>query len=320
VTSSTSGPLPSRERPARRRNNRAKLLGWLTVSLVLILIVLVVWSAFRATTFPVDALARSAPRRTAMMLQREAEARDKGRPFRIDERWVPYDRVSPLLRRAILVAEYAAFYQHGGLDWREIKESARKNLEKRRFARGGSTITQQLARNLFLGNEQTIARKLTEAFIAMRLEGALSKRRIFELYLNLIEWGDGIFGAEAAAERYFGIHASQLDQRQSILLAAVIINPRKYSVLSPQKRIESRVRMIAGRLRRLGYLDENGYRLAVGLPPVPAVDSGLVDTTGAEAPVPAEAPADTAPPAEAPEERAPAATPAPSDTSAPATP
>ena len=235
----------------------------------------------QAQLVPVAALSRGAPRRTAMMQQRAREAARDGRRYAVDVRWVPYERVSPLLRRAILVAEDDAFYAHGGLDWSEIRESARRNLERGRIVRGGSTITQQLARNLFLGDSRTLTRKLTEAFLAVRLERALSKRRIFELYLNLIEWGDGIYGAEAAAQRYFGVPASNLGVRQAILLSAVIINPRRYSVLSPARRIERRVKLIAGRLRRRGFLDEGQYAEALGLPPVAEEHLAAGDSVGA---------------------------------------
>src|SRR5262245_693677 len=111
----------------------------------------------------------------------------------------------PCSGRAVLTAEDDAFFVHGGLDWNEIEASARVNLEKRRLVRGGSTITQQLARNLYLGNQRTPTRKLAEIFLAYRLERALDKRRIFELYLNLIEWGEGTFGIEAAARRYYNV-------------------------------------------------------------------------------------------------------------------
>ncbi len=227
-------------------------------------------SAARAGLYGVAGLAKAAPRRTARMRQREREARRAGRPYRVTQVWVPYDRVSPLLRRAVLVAEDDAFYQHGGLDWNELAAAARKNLEKRRVVRGGSTITQQLAKNLYLGDGRTLTRKLTEVFLALRMERALSKRRIFELYLNLIEWGDGTFGAEAAARRYFGTGAADLTPRQAVLLAAVIINPRRFSVLHPPRRIERRVRLIAGRLRRRGALSQEQYDEVVGnRPPVP---------------------------------------------------
>lgn len=224
-------------------------------------------SAARAGLYDVARLARAVPARTAIMLERKAAAARAGRPWRMRQTWVPYDHISPLLRRAVLTAEDEAFYQHGGLDWNELQAAARRDLQEHRAARGGSTITQQLAKNLFLGDARTVTRKLTEVFLALRMERALSKRRIFELYLNLIEWGDGVFGAEAAARRYFGVSAADLSPRQALLLAAVIINPHRYSVLAPPRRIERRVRMIASRMRRRGALDEAQYEQALGLPP-----------------------------------------------------
>jgi monofunctional biosynthetic peptidoglycan transglycosylase len=236
-------------------------------------VALVVLSAVHAGLYDVDRLAREAPRRTALMRARAAAARRAGRAWRPRQTWVAYERVSPLLRRAVLTAEDAAFYRHGGLDWNEIRAAARRDLEERRVVRGGSTITQQLARNLYLGDRRTPTRKLTEVFLALRMERALSKRRIFELYLNLIEWGDGVFGAEAAARHYFGVSAAELSPRQATLLAAVIINPRRYSVLAPSRRIERRVRMIAGRMHRRGALDDAQYAQALGLPPPAPPDS-----------------------------------------------
>ena len=217
----------------------------------------------------VKSLARQAPARTALMRQRIAEAAKAHRPFAIDQRWVPYDRISPLLRRSVLVAEDDAFFSHDGLDWNEIKASAQRNVKAGHVVRGGSTITQQLARNLYLGNERSLTRKFKEVLLALRLERALEKRRIFELYLNEIEWGDGIFGAEAAAQRWFGVSAADLDPRQSALLAAIIINPRQYSPTLPSRRIDRRVRLIASRLHRRGALDDDQYRVAIGEAPRP---------------------------------------------------
>ncbi len=217
----------------------------------------------------VDDLAARAPRRTALMLAREAEARRHGHRYRVDQRWVPYERVSPLLRRAVLIAEDDAFFSHGGLDWDEIKAAARQNLREGRVVRGGSTITQQLAKNLYLGEERTLLRKLKEVLLAVRIERALGKRRIFELYLNLIEWGDGVYGIEAAARRYFGVSAAELDARQAALLAAVIVNPRRYSPERPTSRIARRVRMILTRMYRRGLIAEADYRAALGEKPAP---------------------------------------------------
>ena len=244
----------------------------------LVLLVLGAQAAIDASTYPVRQLATHIPVRTALM-------RERGELTPVDRRWVPYERISPLLRRAVLVAEDDAFFTHGGLDWNEIQASARRNLETGRVVRGGSTITQQLARNLYLGDARTVSRKLKEVFLALRIERALSKRRIFELYLNLIEWGDGIYGIEAAAQRYFGVPASDLTPREAVLLAAVIINPRRFSPLEPSRRIEHRVRVIAGRLKRRGDLDEVAYALAIGAPPPAPAAPTPPDSATPEAPV-----------------------------------
>jgi monofunctional glycosyltransferase len=221
----------------------------------------------------VEDLGRRAPHRTAMMRARIEQARRAGRSYRIRHTWVPYARISPLLRRAVLVAEDDAFFSHGGLDWNEIRESAQRNLERRSIVRGGSTITQQLAKNLYLGNRRTVTRKLQEVLLAMRMERTLGKRRIFELYLNLIEWGEGVFGAEAAARHHFGVSAAALTPRQAALLAAVIINPRRYSASAPDRRIERRANRILARLYRRGHLTEDQYLAATGRAPRAAPDT-----------------------------------------------
>jgi monofunctional biosynthetic peptidoglycan transglycosylase len=237
----------------------------------------------------VDRLARRNPGQTALMRARAAEAARLGRRYAVDCRWVPYEHISPLLRRAVLIAEDDAFFAHGGLDWNEMRAAARTNWNRRRIVRGGSTITQQLAKNLFLGEQRTPIRKLREVLIARRLESALTKRRIFELYLNLIEWGDGIYGVEAAAQRHFGVSSSDLTPRQAALLAAVIINPRRYSPVEPSRRIENRMRMILARMHRRGFLSEHEYKVALGEAPpslnpfewlfgAPAPSPAVVDT------------------------------------------
>src|SRR5580765_937923 len=216
---------------------------------------------------PVGNLAQHVPERTSFMKAREKEARREGRRYRVDQRWVSYAHISPLLRHAVLIAEDDAFYSHDGLDWDQMQEAARENMERKRVVRGGSTITQQLAKNLYLGEERTIIRKLKEIVLAVRLERALTKHRIFELYLNLIEWGDGIFGAEAASRRYFGVPASELSPRQAALLAAVIINPRQFSATAPNRRIEQRAQMILSRMVRRGWISQDQYLVALGREP-----------------------------------------------------
>ena len=183
---------------------------------------------------------------------------------------VPLSEVSPDFIRALIAIEDQRFYSHGAVDPPRIAKAAFANITRRRAAQGASTLTQQLAKNLYLGDQRTLTRKAEEALLAVRLERALSKRRIFELYLNEIEWGDGIYGAEAAARRHFGVSAAELSPRQAVLLAAVIINPRRYSVLGPSRRIEKRARMIASRMRRRGLLTEDQYLAATGgAPPGP---------------------------------------------------
>ena len=194
----------------------------------------------------VRSLASAPPESTAFMRLRESQAAAEGVTARRRQKWVSYDRISPHLKRAVIVAEDAAFFSHEGLDFDEIRASMEKNWEEGEFTRGASTITQQLAKNIYLSPSKNPYRKVQELFIARRMEAVLSKRRIFELYLNLIEWGDGIWGAEAAARAYFGIPAADLDPTQSALLAGAIINPRVYSPARPNARLLNRQSRILG--------------------------------------------------------------------------
>ena len=189
------------------------------------------------------------PTTTAWMALRAQEAASAGRPLRHEHRWVPYSRISTHLKRAVIVTEDSAFWEHEGIDLEQIRESMEVNLEQGRAARGGSTITQQLAKNLYLSPSRNPIRKLRELIIARRLEAALSKARILEIYLNVIEWGDGVWGAEAAARRYFGTTAAALYPEQAALLAGAIINPRVLNPARPTARLVRRQRLI---MRRMG--------------------------------------------------------------------
>ncbi len=192
------------------------------------------------------------PETTAFIELRSSESRARGDKPRRAQRWVPYSRISPQLVRAVLVTEDSAFWQHDGLDYQQIRESMEVNLERGEFARGASTITQQLAKNLYLSPSKNPLRKLRELLIARRLENELTKQRILELYLNVIEWGNGIYGADAAARTYFGKPASQLDAPESALLAAAIANPRIMNPGSPTARLRRRQQMV---LRRMGAVE-----------------------------------------------------------------
>jgi monofunctional biosynthetic peptidoglycan transglycosylase len=189
------------------------------------------------------------PTTTAFMELRDREARAKGQPPRRVHRWAAYNRISADLKRAVLVAEDAAFWDHDGVDLDQLQESLETDWARGRFLRGGSTITQQLAKNLYLSPSRNPLRKLRELMIARRLESELKKARILELYLNLIEWGDGIYGVESAARAYFGAPAAALGPSESALLAAAIINPRLLNPSHPTTRLIRRQQLI---LRRMG--------------------------------------------------------------------
>ena len=184
------------------------------------------------------------------MRMRAVEAIAAGKSAAYVQRFVRYGRISPTLVRAVLVAEDAGFFGHGGVDWDEIRASLQRNIDRGEFSRGASTITQQLAKNLYLSPSRNPYRKFTEWMIARRLEAELSKTRILELYLNLIEWGDGIWGIEAASLRYFGVSSADLSAEQAALLAGSIINPRLYSPAHPNGRLLRRQQIILSRMNR----------------------------------------------------------------------
>ena len=168
------------------------------------------------------------PGTTRFMEIRLAELREQNPDARLKMQWLPYERISPHLKRAIIAAEDARFVDHEGFDWEGIQKAIEKNQKRGRAVAGGSTISQQLAKNLFLTPTRSYFRKIEEAIITLMLETLWSKRRIFEVYLNVIEWGNGVFGAEAAARHYFGIGATQLGPEQAAKLAGMVPNPRYY--------------------------------------------------------------------------------------------
>ena len=229
------------------------------------------------------------PDTTAFIELRSREAEARGEKPRRVQRWVPYSRFSPNLVRAVLLTEDAAFWSHDGLDYQQIKESMEVNFERGEFARGASTITQQLAKNLYLSPSKNPLRKARELLIARRLESELSKQRILELYLNVIEWGDGIYGAEAAARTYFGKPASQLSASEGALLAAAIANPRVMNPGNPTARLRRRQQMV---MRRMGAVEPPPVIVSSPTPPPPPA---ATDTAEPIPPVPALPPAQGVP-------------------------
>jgi len=188
------------------------------------------------------------PQSTAFMRARLEAMRQDDARARITHRWISYRRISQHLKRAVVAAEDARFMSHGGFDWEEIQKALERNVREGEIVRGGSTITQQLAKNLFLSGERTWWRKAQEALIALMLESLMTKRRILELYLNVIEWGDGIFGAEAAARHHFGESAASLDPEQAARLAAMVPSPRRYLPGSYSPYLSQRTATILARM------------------------------------------------------------------------
>jgi monofunctional glycosyltransferase len=220
---------------------KRQILRWLGAAVV----VGFGWIAYAYVTLPdVRPLADANPATSAFIELRAREAHALGKPAKRVQRWVPYSRISPHLKRAVLVAEDAAFWQHEGVDFDELQKAMELG-----FVRGASTITQQLAKNLYLSPSRNPVRKFRELIITRRLEAELEKARIFEIYLNVIEWGDGIYGADAAARTYFGVPASGVGPSQAALMAAAIINPRLLNIAQPTARLTRRQQLI---LRRMG--------------------------------------------------------------------
>ncbi len=189
------------------------------------------------------------PDTTAFMRQRLAEAKMKNPAAQLKQQWVPYVRVSNHLKKALVAAEDAKFVDHEGFDWDGIQAALEKNEARGAPVAGGSTISQQLAKNLFLSPDKTYLRKGQEAVITFMLEAILDKERILELYVNVIEWGDGVFGAQAAAQHYFKISAAQLNAVQSARLAAMVPNPRFYEKNLRSPRLRHKTAIV---LKRMG--------------------------------------------------------------------
>jgi monofunctional glycosyltransferase len=217
---------------------------WRFVGLILLVISLPLWWVVAHVAW----WAFFDPASTAFMDHRLEILRDAKTDAKLQYKWVPYARISSDLKRAVIAAEDAKFLEHEGFDWEGIREAYEKNRRRGKIVAGGSTISQQLAKNLFLSSERSALRKFEEAVITVVLEIMLSKRRIFEIYLNVIEWGDGVFGAEAAAQHYFGIPAARLNAEQAARLAAMVPRPRFYDRKRDTPALDQRREIILDRM------------------------------------------------------------------------
>jgi monofunctional glycosyltransferase len=202
---------------------------WIRRALGAVAIFVILWLVWEAATWPdVRALASRPPATTAFIERYKKREREAGRTPRVEWRWVPTAAVSTHLKRAVVVAEDIEFFRHGGFSPEAIRGAMTEALEERRMPRGASTITQQLAKNLWLSPSRSPLRKAREALLTWQLERALSKRRILECYVNVVEFGPGVYGAEAASRRYFGKPAAELSQDEAALLAASLPRPREW--------------------------------------------------------------------------------------------
>jgi monofunctional biosynthetic peptidoglycan transglycosylase len=247
-----------------------RLLRLLPLAVLVLPLVVAAWVfAGLPSRSAVRALATTNPTRTRLMEQRAEEAKAKGRTARVSQSWVPLSRVSRHLIHAVIASEDQNFFGHEGVDWNAIEESIQRDVEKRRFARGGSTITQQLAKNLYFGTRKSLVRKLRELVVARWLEADLTKARILALYLNLIEWGDGIYGCEAASRYWYGKPASDLSVDEAAGLAAMIPNPRRLNPRVSLARHERATRRVLWLMGLAGYLGRDAAGLGAEPPPEP---------------------------------------------------
>jgi monofunctional biosynthetic peptidoglycan transglycosylase len=211
----------------------------------------------------VSALRAANPPSTSLMRLQAAQAAKRGVRLAVEKEWVAFDRIPEMLKRCVLVSEDAAFYSHKGIDFAELKESIKQDIKERRFVRGGSTITQQLAKNLYLSGDKTLWRKFTEALIARRLERALPKNRIFELYLNVIELGPHVFGVQAAARHWFGKDAADLSLEEMVRLTAIIPRPLRSDPRTNNAWMKFKGRWIADTLLAVKAIGDNDHQALV---------------------------------------------------------
>ena len=211
-------------------------------------------AAWYAVVPDVQGLAKKNPGKTAFMEYREREWAEQGRNKALRWKWVPLSAMSPTLIQAVLVSEDDKFWAHEGFDFEAMRDALEKNLEQGRVRAGGSTISQQLAKNLWLSPAKSPMRKLKEAVLAWRLERELSKRRILEIYLNVVEWGDGVFGAEAAAQAHFGVPARNLGAEQAVRLAVSLPNPVRFDPAGSSGFVRKRTAIVLSRLARRGAI------------------------------------------------------------------
>ena len=226
-------------------------------AIIVFIILAILMTAGFCFIYPdVSKLKKENPLKTSFMEYREKEWKRQGRKISIKQTWTPLSGISPYLIKAVLIAEDDKFYQHEGFDFEAIQTAIEKDIKQKKIKFGGSTISQQLSKNLYLSPSKNPLRKLAEAVLTWRIERTLSKKRILELYLNVAEWGEGIFGIEAASFHYYGKPASALNPEEAARLASVLPNPRKYSPTGTSRYVEKRSRLIYDIMVKRGIVTE----------------------------------------------------------------
>jgi monofunctional biosynthetic peptidoglycan transglycosylase len=246
----TAKTAKARPRRIIRLKKRPRWRKWVKITILAILGIAILYQIW--IVFSIIRYRSSNPSATAMMEQRASQARARGEEAKRIQTWVPYDKISRNLTRAVLAGEDSRFFDHSGFDWEEVRKALEEDWKKGEFKRGASTISQQLAKNLFLSTSKNPLRKLHEAVITKEMEWILGKRRILEIYLNVIEWGDGVYGAEAAARTYFNTPAAALSADQAAFLSAIIPSPNgAFNPSKHRRRVERRKNLIERLMRHV---------------------------------------------------------------------
>jgi monofunctional biosynthetic peptidoglycan transglycosylase len=240
----------ARPRTVALKSNPSRWWKWTKLVVLGLVVLAIVYQAY--VVFSIFRFKNANPSTTALMEQRAAEARDRGELVKRIQVWVPYDKISRNLTRAVLAGEDSRFFDHAGFDWEEMRKALEEDWDRGEFKRGASTITQQLAKNLFLSTSKNPLRKLHEAVITKEMEWILGKRRILEIYLNVIEWGDGVYGAEAAAHNYFNTSAAAIGTDQAAFMSAIIPSPNgAFNPATHRRRVERRKNLIERLMRHI---------------------------------------------------------------------
>ena len=234
---------------------------YILLTITAVLLLFVIWFYFSLPD--VSYLLNDNPKTTALMELRKTQAEEKNKKYTVYQTWVRFHAIPDLLKKAIRITEDSGFYDHEGIDWVELKESIKKNWEEGEFARGGSTISQQLAKNIFLSTEKSLFRKFRELFITYRLEETLSKNRIFHIYLNIIEFGPGVFGVQAASRYYFKKDVTNLNLAEIVRLTAVIPRPLTIKASGESRWLKWKSRWILGKLKLYKYITEEEYNAVI---------------------------------------------------------